>query len=96
MAQIFPEDFQIENKEFRFSSEIGTLLRLQSELPDQYSVFHGIHWTRIEEDAAIYGEIDFLILNQYGKKLKCLQSQMLFFSLNSLHHKLKFQPLLTF
>ena len=36
MAQIFPEDFHIENKEFRFSSEIGTLLRLKSELPDQY------------------------------------------------------------
>lgn len=75
MAQIFPEDFQIENKEFRFSSEIGTLLRLQSELPDQYSVFHGIHWTRIEEDAAIYGEIDFLILNQYGKILAIEQKE---------------------
>ena len=75
MAQIFPEDFQIENKEFRFSSEIGTLLRLQSDLPDQYSVFHGIHWTRIEEDAAIYGEIDFLIVNQYGKILAIEQKE---------------------
>lgn len=75
MAQIFPEDFQIENKEFRFSSEIGTLLRLKSELPDQYSVFHGIRWTRIEEDAAIYGEIDFLVVNQYGKILAIEQKE---------------------
>jgi hypothetical protein len=75
MAQIFPEDFHIENKEFRFSSEIGTLLRLKSELPDQYSVFHGIHWTRIEEDAAIYGEIDFLVVNQYGKILAIEQKE---------------------
>lgn len=75
MAQIFPEDFHIENKEFRFSSEIGTLLRLKSELPDQYSVFHGIHWTRVEEDAAIYGEIDFLVVNQYGKILAIEQKE---------------------
>jgi hypothetical protein len=75
MAQIFPEDFHIENKEFRLSSEIGTLLRLKSELPDQYSVFHGIHWTRVEEDAAIYGEIDFLVVNQYGKILAIEQKE---------------------
>jgi hypothetical protein len=51
------------------------LLRLRDELPDQYSVFHGVHWTKVEDDAAIYGEIDFIIVNPYGKILVIEQKE---------------------
>ena len=42
---------------------------MRDGLPNQYSIFHGVHWTKIEEDAAIYGEIDFIIVNSYWKTL---------------------------
>lgn len=75
MAQLLPDDFQVSDREFRFSSEVGTLLRLKDELSDQYMVFHGVHWTRLEDEAAIYGEIDFLIVNPYGKVLAIEQKE---------------------
>ena len=75
MAQLLPDDFQVSDRESRFSSEAGTLLRLKDELPDQYMVFHGVHWTRLEDDAAIYGEIDFLVVNPYGKILAIEQKE---------------------
>ena len=38
-------------------------------------VFHGVHWTKVENDSAIYGEIDFLILNPYGRVLAIEQKE---------------------
>lgn len=75
MAQLLPEDFQVSDREYRFSSEAGTLSRLKDGLSDQYMVFHGVHWTRIEDDAAVYGEIDFLIVNPYGRILAIEQKE---------------------
>ena len=53
----------------RFDGELATLLKLKDELSDQYFVYHGVHWTRVEDEATVYGEIDFLILNPYGRVL---------------------------
>ena len=75
MARLFPEDFNIVESEHRFGGELATLIRLKEELSDQYCIFHGVHWTKIEEDAAVYGEIDFLILNPYGKILAIEQKE---------------------
>lgn len=75
MARLFPQDFDVIENERRFSGELATLLRLKDELSDQYCIFHGVHWTKIEDDAAVYGEIDFLILNPYGKILAIEQKE---------------------
>ena len=75
MAQIFPEDFQLAEGEKLHKSEFRTLEILKEGLSDQYMVFHGVHWTRVEEDSAIYGEIDFLILNPYGRVLAIEQKE---------------------
>jgi hypothetical protein len=48
---------------------------LKDGLSDQYCIYHGAHWTRLEGDAAIYGEIDFLIVNPYGKILAIEQKE---------------------
>jgi hypothetical protein len=56
MARVFPDDYQVADNENRFSSEIRTLLRLKGGLSNQYCVFHGSHWTKFEDDGAIYGE----------------------------------------
>jgi len=55
--------------------EHKTLEMLKDGLSDQYMVFHGVHWTRVEKDSAIYGEIDFLILNPYGRVLAVEQKE---------------------
>jgi hypothetical protein len=75
MARLFPEDFNVVESVHRFGGELATLLRLKEELSDQYCIFHGVHWTKIEEGAAVYGEIDFLILNPYGKILAIEQKE---------------------
>ena len=63
MARLFPEDFNVAETGHRFGSELATPQSLKEELSDQYCVFHGVHWTKIKGDAAVYGEIDYLILN---------------------------------
>jgi hypothetical protein len=75
MARLYPEDFDVVENERRFKGELSTLLRLKEGLSDQFCIFHGVHWTKIEEDAAVYGEIDFLILNPYGKILAIEQKE---------------------
>jgi len=75
MAQLFPEDHQLAEGEVLHKGEYKTLEMLKEGLSDQYMVFHGVHWTRVEEDSAIYGEIDFLILNPYGRVLAIEQKE---------------------
>ena len=53
MAQLFPEDFQAAETERRFSGELATLLQLKQELSDQHCVFHGVHWTKVEDEATV-------------------------------------------
>ena len=75
MAQLFPEDFKLAEGEALHKGEYKTLEMLKEGLSDQYMVFHGVHWTRVEDDSAIYGEIDFLILNPYGRVLAIEQKE---------------------
>ena len=75
MARLFPHDYDVVENKYRFSGELITLLILKEGLSDQYCIFHGVHWTKLEDDAAVYGEIDFLILNPYGKILAIEQKE---------------------
>jgi hypothetical protein len=52
-----------------FQRELETLERLASDLPDDYTVFHGVHWSRVEHDCSVFGEIDFAIVAPSGKLL---------------------------
>ena len=47
--------------------QLATLRRLASELADDYSVFHGVHWTRLEHGYSVYGEIDFIVVGPGGQ-----------------------------
>ena len=49
--------------------EIETLRQLADQLPDHLTVFHGVHWTRIERGFGVIGEIDFVILGPGGRLL---------------------------
>lgn len=67
MAQIFPEDIDAAARAGWARAEVATLRRLERELPDEYTVYHGVHWARSTERAAFYGEIDFIVANRYGR-----------------------------
>ena len=69
MAKIIPSNWQTIEAIGAFQREIETLGRLAVELPDDYTVFHGVHWTRVEHGASIFGEIDFAIVTPGGKLL---------------------------
>jgi hypothetical protein len=48
--------------------EIETLRQLAAALPDTYTIYHGVHWTRVNaQKHALVGEIDFVILSPTGK-----------------------------
>ena len=38
-------------------------------LPDDYTVYHAVHWTTVERGFSVYGEIDFVIVNRHGDVL---------------------------
>jgi hypothetical protein len=63
MAKIFPSDWRTLEKTGAAAREIETLAVLDAGLPDRLTVFHGVHWTRVERDRAVFGEIDFVIVS---------------------------------
>jgi len=69
MAYIVPSD--IKKLEFRAgnSHELETLAYLQKYLSNDYTVFHGVHWSREYQSWTHFGEIDFVILSKNGKVL---------------------------
>lgn len=69
MAQIFPYELDAARAQGWARAELETLDRLERELPDEYSVFHGVHWARVDGGASVYGEVDFLVVNRYGRVL---------------------------
>lgn len=69
MAHIFPEGWQALPATGAEQREIETLALLAEGLSDAYTVYHGIHWTRVNQGHAFVGEIDFAIVNPAGNLL---------------------------
>lgn len=69
MARIIPSDLATLYLAGVRPQEIDTLRRLRDELPADYTVFHGVHWTRERENWCLFGEIDFAVVNQSGDVL---------------------------
>ena len=70
MAKVFPDGWRELVATGAAARELETLARLAGGLDDQYTVYHGVHWTRVERsNFAIIGEIDFAILGPTGKLL---------------------------
>jgi len=45
------------------------LALLAAALPEAYAVYHGVHWTAVDQGFSVYGEIDFVIVNRDGDLL---------------------------
>ena len=69
MAKIYPSDLPGPDTLDIKPLELGTLKKLQAELPADYSVFHSVHWSQAYEKNTVYGEIDFIVMNNTGKVL---------------------------
>jgi hypothetical protein len=70
MAKVYPDGWRELEASGAAGRKIRTLQRLAAGLDDAYSVYHGVHWTRIQGDNfAIVGEVDFAILGPTGKLL---------------------------
>ncbi len=69
MAKIIPPGWRELRVLGRAERELETLELLEAGLPDSLSVFHGVHWTRIECGTSVIGEIDFVIVAPSGRVL---------------------------
>jgi hypothetical protein len=69
MAHIVPSDISRLALSGCNQRELDTLQQLKTQLPNDYTVFHGVHWSREYEAWTHFGEIDFVVLNRAGKVL---------------------------
>lgn len=76
MARLIPDEVAEPDQGPWHPSERATLDKLAIALPSDYTVFHGIHWARIDQARPIYGEIDFIVMNRYGKLLAIEQKNI--------------------
>lgn len=69
MATVIPEGWREMSTVGAAQREIETLALLADGLPGDYTVYHGVHWTRIQHGYALVGEVDFAIVSPAGKLL---------------------------
>jgi hypothetical protein len=70
MALIVPDGWQnLDPATPSVQRELETLGVLAAALPDDYTVYHGIHWTTLDRGHAVFGEIDFVVVNRAGDLL---------------------------
>ena len=69
MAAIVPDGWRELSVTGAALREIETLAVLAEGLPDDYTVYHAVHWTNVGPRYALYGEIDFAVVNRAGDLL---------------------------
>ena len=69
MAKILPDGWRALLATGAAQRQQETLAALADGLPDDYTVFHGVHWTRLDHGHAVFGEIDFVVLSPAGHVL---------------------------
>jgi len=69
MANIIPSGWREVAATGAAQREIATLALLDEALPADYTVYHGVHWTRVQQGVSAYGDIDFIVLAPDGKLL---------------------------
>ncbi|NIW86169.1 MAG: ATP-binding domain-containing protein [Gammaproteobacteria bacterium] len=69
MARIVPSDISRLALAGAHTPELETLRTLKAQLPQDFTVFHGVHWSREYRTWTDFGEIDFAIVNRSGDVL---------------------------
>ncbi|MGO4579948.1 ATP-binding domain-containing protein [Cupriavidus sp. 2TAF22] len=69
MARVIPDGWETMEASGPVQRELETLAVLAAGLPDGYTIYHSVHWTNVANVHAIYGEIDFVVVNRAGQLL---------------------------
>lgn len=69
MASVLPDGWKALEATGAAARERETLALLEAGLPAAYTVYHAVHWTRLEHGFSVYGEIDFVVVNRAGDVL---------------------------
>lgn len=69
MAQIFPSDIEAARADGESPDELETLIALRDGLPNDYLVYHSVHWSAVRPKYTDFGEIDFVVVNKAGDVL---------------------------
>ena len=69
MARLVPYEIDAAQARGVASKKLATLDFLEAMLSDEFTIYHGVHWARVEGGASIYGEIDFIIVDRVGRLL---------------------------
>ena len=70
MAHLHPAGWREMSVTGAAAREIETLAYLDQRLADApYSIYHGVHWTNVEQGYSVYGDIDFIVLAPNGRLL---------------------------
>jgi hypothetical protein len=67
MARTVPDDWKQLAAVGAAERERETLALLEGALPDGYTVYHGVHWTRLNQSFSVFGEADFAIVSPAGR-----------------------------
>ena len=67
MARIVPDDWKNLAATGAAARERETLALLEEALPDAYTVYHGVHWTRLNQGFSVFGEADFVSVGPSGR-----------------------------
>lgn len=69
MARTLPDGWTALAATGAAARERDTLARLASGLSSAYTIYHAVHWTRIDSGFAVHGEVDFVVVNRRGDLL---------------------------
>ncbi|WP_373988684.1 nuclease-related domain-containing protein [Duganella sp. BuS-21] len=70
MAHLHPTGWQEMSGTGAAAREIETLTYLKAALAEEpYRIYHGVHWTNVENGFSAYDEIDFIIVAPNGRVL---------------------------
>ena len=69
MAKTHPEGWRLLPASGARARELQTLALLAGALPADTTIYHGLHWTRAEGSAAVFGDIGFVVLGPGGRIL---------------------------
>lgn len=67
MAHVHPAGWREVAVTGAAQREIETLTLLAAVLPDDYTVYHGVHWTNVDKGFSAYGDIDFIVVAPSGR-----------------------------
>src|SRR5580698_9955819 len=68
MARIVPDDWKSLAATGAAARERETLALFEETLPADYTVYHGVHWTRQNQGGfSVFGEADYVIVSPSGR-----------------------------